>query len=191
MEAFYFIAGSVLKENAMREREAELRLNMCSIKMAPVLLLLSLFLIAVGGCASRDTMSAVPESIPLLASWSGDYPLAELGRLPDGQHSSTVGYIGDAQTFNRVWQVFMPAEDLPVVDFRKNIVVFTRNIQFYNRTSIFRVELQEGTAEILAMETMSSMPIDDKVAMAMAVIARDGVLAVKSDTHKIDVAPHK
>lgn len=127
--------------------------------------------------------------ISLLETWSGDYPVPELERLPVGQQDTMAGYIGNAETFAPVWQAFMPNEPLPVVDFSKNIVVFTRNVQFYNRTSIFKVMLKDSTAEIFAMETMSALPIDDKVAMAMAVIPRQGVRAIQAGAEKIKVAP--
>jgi hypothetical protein len=160
--------------------------------------LFSLLLLAVpfnmSGCASTntiDTANTVPVNIPLLEKWSGDYPVAELGRLPEGQQDIGAGYIGDTESFIPVWRAFMPGEILPAVDFSKNIVVFTRNVQFYNRTSIFKVELQDGTIEILAMETMSAMPIEEKVAMAMAVIPREGIVAISTGSEKLEVKHHK
>jgi hypothetical protein len=144
-----------------------------------------------GGCATANTTDMVPANLPLLEKWSGDYPVSELGRLPEGQQDVRAGYIGDIATFIPVWRAFMPDEILPVVDFSKNIVVFTRNIQFYNRTSILKVTLQEMNAEIFAMETMSAMPIEEKVAMAMAVIPRTGIIAIQSGTEKIQVMDYK
>lgn len=145
-------------------------------------------------CAATDTINktkTVSIDIPLLENWSGDYPVSELGRLPEGQQDKALGYMGDAASFSQVWQVFMPGENQPAVDFSKNIVVFTRNVQFYNRTSIFKVELLEGTAEIFAMETMSALPINEKVAMAMAVIPREGVKSIKAGTETIQVMGFK
>ena len=139
------------------------------------------------GCATTETINMEAVDIPILEKWSGDYLVSELGRLPEGQQDKIAGYISDTETFIPVWRAFMPEEILPAVDFSKNIVVFTRNIQFYNRTSILKVELQDGTAEILAMETMSAMPIEEKVAMSMAVIPRKGVLAIRAGTEKIPV----
>jgi hypothetical protein len=161
------------------------------LKSALFLLLLWTVPFYMSGCASTNTINMTPIDIPLIDKWSGDYPVSELGRLPEGQHDSGVGYIGDKVTFVPVWQAFMPEEILPTVDFSKNIVVFTRNDQFYNRTSIFKVELRDGSAEILAMETMSALPIEEKVAMAMAVIPREGVRAILSGTEKILVMDFK
>lgn len=147
------------------------------------------------GCTATNTINTPPDTalitIPLLEKWSGDYPVSELGRLPGEQQDLAAGYIGDTETFIPVWRAFMPGEILPAVDFSKNIVVFTRNVQFYNRTSIFKVELQDGAAEILAMETMSAIPIEEKVAMAMAVIPRKGVMSIKAGTEKIQVVDFK
>lgn len=165
------------------------------INFTLVLLLLQAVSVLVGGCAATNTSDmpdAAPINIPLLEKWSGDYPVSELNLLPEGQQTNAAGYIGDTETFIPVWRAFMPEEILPVVDFSKNIVVFTRNIKFYNRTTIFKVEVSpEGTAEILAMETMSAIPIDEKVAMSMAVIPREGVVAIHAGTAKTPVIPYQ
>ena len=76
---------------------------------------------------------------------------------------------------------------MPEVDFRTNLVVFTRNVDFYNRTSIGMVKLADGVLEIVAMETMSALPIEDKAAMAMAVIPRAGVKFIQAGTSRIPV----
>jgi hypothetical protein len=157
---------------------------------ALLLLQVGAVLLIATGCATTETINREPLDIPILKKWSGDYPVSELGRLPEGQQDLAAGYIGDGETFIKVWRAFMPKEILPAVDFSKNIVVFTRNVQFYNRTSILKVELQDGTAEILAMETMSALPIEEKVAMAMAVIPRDGVRAIRAGAEKVKVLPN-
>ena len=150
----------------------------------PLFLLLSILLF-LGGCATTDPIPAAPQEIRLLEQWSGDYPVAELGLLPAGQQDSAAGYIGDSETFIPVWRAFMPGKILPAVDFKRNIVIFTRNTRFYNRKSILKVTLQDGIAEIVAMETMSAIPIEEKVAMAMAVISRAGVSAIRVGPEKI------
>ena len=57
---------------------------------------------------------------------------------------------------------------------------FARNTQFYNRIRIGQINVREGVAEVLAMETMSAMPIEKKVAMSMAVVARQGIKALQT-----------
>jgi len=163
------------------------------LHFALFLLLLSVLPFLMNGCAgTKPTPNMASIQIPLLETWSGDYPVAELGRLPAGQQDMATGYIGDTETFTPVWRAFMPEKILPAVDFSKNIVVFSRNIQFYNRTSILKVEMHHyGAAEIIAMETMSSIPIEEKVAMSMALIPRDGVMAIQAGTEKIQVTPYK
>jgi len=159
--------------------------------LAEFLLLLCLLSLLLAGCA-RPGMETTPVNIPLLEKWSGDYPVAELDRLPEGQRDRTAGYIGDAGAFVPVWRAFMPDDILPSVDFSRNFVVFTRNTQFYNRIAIFKVEmLPDGTAVIAAMETMSARPIEDRVAMSMAVIPRSGVTAIEAGGEKTRVFPRK
>ena len=131
--------------------------------------------------------SDASQDLLLLATWSGEFPVAKLDLLPDGQRQSSVGYLGDMDVFAAVWRVFQPGQALPEVNFATHLVVFTRNVNFYNRTAIFKVTLKEGTADVLAMETMSAMPIEDKVAMALAVIPRAGVRFIASGNEAIAV----
>ena len=128
-----------------------------------------------------------PKNLTILQQWSGDYPVSELHRLPENLRTSPVGYLADAETFADVWQAFKPNEKMPEVDFKSNLVVFTRNVDFYNRTSIGMVKLVDGVLEIVAMETMSALPIEDKAAMAMAVIHRAGVKFIQAGTIRIPV----
>jgi hypothetical protein len=162
-----------------------------ALKFALLLLHVGAVPFLAAGCATTETINMEPVDTPILEKWSGDYPVRELGRLPAGQQDMAAGYIGDPETFIQVWRAFMPQEILPAVDFSKNIVVFTRNTQFYNRTSILKVMLQEGTADIIAMETMSALPIEEKAAMALAVIPRHGVMAIRAGAEKLEVKPHK
>jgi hypothetical protein len=139
------------------------------------------------GCSHAPVANTPPTELVISQSWSGDYPVAELKRLPEGQQQSVVGYLGSAAAFETVWTAFKPGEALPAVDFEKHVVVFHRNVAFYNRTRIFKVTLRDGVAEVLAMETMSAIPITDKVAMAMAVIPRASVKSLRSGSASIPV----
>jgi hypothetical protein len=115
----------------------------------------------------------------ILQSWQKDYPTAQLNLLPENQRENAVGFIGNTETFKAVWNAFKPGEAFPDIDFKTNLVLFARNTQFYNRIRIGKVNVTNGVADLLVMETMSAMPIEDKVAMSMVVIARQGVTGVK------------
>ena len=116
----------------------------------------------------------------ILQSWQGDFSVAQLKLLPEKQREQAVGYIGDVETFEVVWKAFKPGEAAPEIDFKTNLVLFARNTQFYNRISIGKVKVSNGVAEVLAMQTMSSMPIEDKVAMSLVVVPRRGITAVQT-----------
>lgn len=128
-----------------------------------------------------------PSDLAIVDRWSGDFPVAQLQLLPEAQRQSPTGYIGNPKTFAAVWQAFKPGEKVPAVDFRANLVVFSRNVVFYNRTHIMKVVLADGGLEILAMETMSARPIEDKMAMALAVISRAGVQFIRAEDQQIPV----
>lgn len=123
----------------------------------------------------------------ILQSWQGDYPVSQLKRMPKKQREHGIGFINDAETFGGVWNAFKPGETVPEVDFKINLVLFARNTQFYNRIRIGKVNVKNGVAEVLAMETMSAMPIEDQVALAMAVIPRAGVGFILSGDMRVPV----
>ena len=155
---------------------------MLAASLASVLLLNGLMAFA------QDSES---KDLPILLKWSGDYPVSELHRLPKGQRESRVGYIADLETFMAVWRAFKPGEKVPEVAFRQDLVIFSRNVDFYNRMSIGKVTLKDGIAEVLVIETMSALPIEDKVAMALAVIPRAGVHFIRSGNGMISVATER
>lgn len=132
--------------------------------------------IANGGNVPQET----EEAINILQSWSGDYPVAQLDMLPEAQRDSPVGYIDDEIIFERVWQAFKPSEATPEMNFKANLVLFVRNTQFYNRISIGKLTVENGVAEILSMETLSALPIEDKVAMSMVMVPRKGITGLKA-----------
>jgi hypothetical protein len=162
--------------------------------MLRILLLLVLFTVA--ACVSttpdgkiiKESEKEVIDDVEIIQNWSGDFPVAKLDMLPDGQERLPAGYIGDAATFKEVWSVFSPATPVPEVDFGDHMVVFGRNTQYYNRTTIFKVTLtNEGVAEILAMATMTSTPIQDKVAMSLAIIPRTGIKYIFTAGNRLPV----
>ena len=111
-----------------------------------------LFLFFITGCATQATEEGQAKDLAIIESWSGDFPVADLVVLPEGQSESHAGYIDDQKAFAAVWRAFKPGEKIPTVDFKRNLVVFSRNVDFYNRTQILKVTLNGGGAEILAME---------------------------------------
>ncbi len=133
-----------------------------------------------GTLMMADNSRAINGEAKILQSWQGDYPVAQLNLLPEKQREQAVGFIGDSKTFEHVWKAFKPGEDAPGIDFRANLVLFVRNTQFYNRISIGKVNVTNGVAEVLAMETMSTMPIEDKVAMSLVMVARNGIKGLKT-----------
>ena len=116
----------------------------------------------------------------ILQSWQGDYPMAQLKLVPEKHREQAFGFIADAEAFAGVWKALKPGKDVPKIDFKTNLVLFARNTQFFNRISIGKVRVKDGVAEVLAMETMSAMPIEDKVAMSMVVVPRKGITAIQA-----------
>lgn len=160
-------------------------------KSVLILIILGFALFYLGGCAATGTQKSPGGRITPISKWSGDYPVTQLFRLPDGQQDLAFGYISDIETFLPIWRIFMPSEILPSVDFTKNFIVFIRDTRFYNQKFILTVILEDTTADILVMETMSTMPVEDRVAMAMAVIPREGIKHIKYGAEIIEVIDKK
>jgi len=150
--------------------------------MKNTLPLLAIFFLAALSACNTPPLTGPAE---ILQSWHGDFPVAQLDLLPDGQQEQGIGFIGDAPTFEGVWKAFEPGEDVPEIDFKGHLVFFARNTQFYNRIRIGQVNVTEGVAEVLAMETMSALPIEENVAMSMAVVARQGITALQTGDETI------
>ena len=123
---------------------------------------------------------ALPANVTIVNKWDGDYPVSALKKLPRGQQKTPSGYIGDQGAFAEIWKSFKPGERVPAIDFKKNMVVFTRNVKFYNRKAITKVTLLDGILEVQGIETMTSVPVTNKVAMAMAEVPRQGVKTLRA-----------
>lgn len=150
------------------------------MKQTARLLGIGLLLNALCACAAT-TSATSPQDLPLLHSWSGTYPVSALHKLPAGQQHNRNGYIADAPSFAAVWGLFMPAEPQPKIDFANHLVIFSRNVRFFNRTSIVKAQLKDGVLDVLAIATMSAQPIRERVAMAIAVIPREGIERLRAD----------
>ena len=118
--------------------------------------------------------------VEILQAWQGDFPVAQLSALPEDQRDQGIGYIADARAFENIWKALKPEEAVPEIDFKENLVLFARNTEFFNRIRIGKVDVKDGVAEVLAAETMSAMPIEDKVAMSLAVVPRRGIASIQS-----------
>lgn len=162
-------------------------MNRDARRRPPAALLLAAAAALLAGAAGA---AGPPVEVPILDGWSGEYPVAEIERLPEGQRDTAVGYLGDAETFAAVWAALRPGEAPPEIGFDARLVLFARNVAFHNATSIARVSLRDGVAEVLAIETMTSAPIEDLVAMSLAVVARDGIRAIDAGDREIPVWPY-
>ena len=45
--------------------------------------------------------------------------------------------------------------------------------------------MKDGVAEVVAMETMSAIPLEDKVAMSLVVVPRRGIESIKKGDKRI------
>jgi hypothetical protein len=161
---------------------------MKGISMMVIMIYIRLILIfmvfAIIGC-SENQRPDVKESdnysgeVDILKTWQGDFPVDQLQLLPDDQQNYAMGYIIDNSTFAKIWEAYKPSQTTPDINFEENLVLFARNIQFYNRISIGKVNLKDGVAEVLAMETMSALPIENNVAFSIAVVPKRGIKAIK------------
>jgi len=161
----------------MSETKIDKRKQIITCLMLTMLLVHARFAIADNVHVSDTQITK--NNVKILQSWHGDYPVAQLDLFPESQRNSAVGYIFDKKSFESVWKAFKPGDAIPVIDFRTNLVFFARNTQFYNRIRIGQVIVKKSVAELIAMETMSALPIEEKVAMSIVVVNRKGITGLK------------
>jgi hypothetical protein len=126
-------------------------------------------------------------TINIQQAWQGDFPVEKLSLLPENQRNNRLGYIGDQDTFAAIWSHFKPNQSNPLIDFKENLILFARNVQFYNRISITTVQLKDGVAEIIARETMSALPIKDNVAFSAVVVTREGINEIQIGDERLSI----
>jgi len=156
---------------------------------------LTLSLIFMGACThsinnkadQAQPMPPITGEAEIQQSWQGDYPVDRLATLPENKGQPGIGYIADPILFGKVWAAFKPGESEPHIDFEENLVIFVRNIQYFNRILIGKIKLEKGIAEVLAMETLSARPIEDVVAISMAVVSRRGITGIQAGEGVIKV----
>jgi uncharacterized SAM-binding protein YcdF (DUF218 family) len=165
----------------------------------PKTFMILVFIVITAGCAGlkswdKSEADAPPQQMQplngeakILQSWQGDYPTVQLNLLPENQREHAVGFIGSTETFKAVWNAFKPEEAVPSIDFNTNFVIFAKNTQFYNRIRIGKVNVTNGVAEVLAMETLSARPIENKVAMSLVVLNRQGITGIRSGDNVIQI----
>lgn len=135
-----------------------------------------------------QSMPPINGEVKIQQSWQGDYPVDRLATLSESADQPGIGYIADSKLFGMVWVAFKPGESEPGIDFEENLIIFVRNIQYYNRIQIGKIKLENGVAEVLAMETLSARPIEDMVAISMAVVSRKGITGIQTRDGVIQVA---
>ena len=160
------------------------------MKRAATLASLAVALLATGAVlAAAAKEEAKPQEVPILQQWQGLFPIKQVNVLPEGQRGTPTGFIADPKVFEAVWKAWKGGEKTPAVDFQKNLVVFSRNVQYLNVIHIGPVLIKDGVVEVLGIETMSAIPIEDKCHMAAAVISREGVKAVMAGAATVTVPP--
>lgn len=162
-------------------------------KVCHLITVLTLVLLVGCGYSNTGTIKQADQSQPLngeaaiLQSWHGDFPVAQLQTLPEKQREQGIGFIDTPETFASVWKAYKPGEAVPEIDFTANLVLFARNTRFYNRIRIGKVNVKNGVAEVLAMETLSAMPIEDKVAMSLVKVAKQGITSIQTGNEIIPI----
>lgn len=149
--------------------------------------ILALLFGCMGAVEKAHHQQVITSEAEILQSWQGDYPIVQLKLLPEEQREQPVGYIDDANIFGKVWKAFKPGEEVPEINFKSNLVLYARNTQFYNHIRIGKVNVKKGIAEVISMETLSALPIEDRVAISLVEVHGKGITAIQSGDEVISV----
>lgn len=150
------------------------------VKLLVQAILFTCCAIVLQSCQTSNKIGIEKINKEILQQWQGDLPVSKLILIPAESHSAGIGYINDVTILKNIWPYIQPDSKLPNIDFEQHLIVYSYNTKYYNRNRIFKVEVSSGVAEVLAMETLSAMPIKDKVAFAMAVVSRKGITSLKT-----------
>jgi hypothetical protein len=132
--------------------------------------------------------SVSAEPIKPTEQWSGFYPVKQLVKLPAKQQKSAIGAIQDKKTWEAVFKALQPDVKVPEVDFKKNIVVFARNIRFVNRIIGLTGMLEEDTLVVRYAATRTARPIVDQVFLVAAVFPRKGISKISNGQETVPLA---
>ena len=160
-------------------------------KMAAQLFILFSLLLFTSACSSGIAADPVVKDgpVPILGLLSGDLPITVLQKLLDEQQNQAVGYFSSQKQLDPVLSAIQAGGmTLPAVDFPSQLVLFTKNTQFYNRIQIGQVLRKGDTLTVLSMETRSAKPITNKLAVSLAVIERDGARFIDVRGEKLAIA---
>lgn len=127
-----------------------------------------------------------PESI---IGWTGDMPVAEMEKLPGRFFYKGIGVITDEKDFIRLWDAFTAEKPQirPSVDFSQAIVILAYDDHYYNTCRIIGVDVKGGIANPVILKTRTSLSIQKTYFLAMAVIPRDGIIAVATNDRTLRV----
>lgn len=68
----------------------------------------------------------------------------------------SIPYIGNAKTFENVWESFKPDEAIPETDFKNLLLLFVRNPHFYNSMHIGEVNVKKTMELFKIVDTFRS-----------------------------------
>lgn len=128
------------------------------------------------------------EPIKPTEQWSGFYPVKQLVKLPAKQQKSAVGAIQDKKTWEAVFKALQPDVKVPEVDFKKNIVVFARNIRFVNRIIGLTAMVEKETLVVRYAATRTARPIVDQVFFVAAVFPSKGITKISNGQETVPLA---
>lgn len=125
---------------------------------------------AVTGVAMAD-----PISVKIEKKWAGSLPVKSLKLFPEKQRKSRLAYVSSEKQWEALWKAAGFEEKLPKVDFEKSLVVVAKNVRSLNRISVNSASLDNGILRVLALETRTARPIQDKVYCSILVVPRKGI----------------
>jgi hypothetical protein len=126
---------------------------------------------------------------PMLGRWEGLYPAHRLDLLSDAQRPTAAGCISDPATFAAVWKAWKPRDARPRVDFRTSALLFARNLRYLDHLCIEKVILRNGIASLSTVETKSSIPMEARCHLSIALVSRRGIAKLDTGEGVIDLPP--
>jgi hypothetical protein len=137
--------------------------------------IMSKFRLACGACVLALTVvsaaAAEPKEVKLEKTWSGEVAIELKKEAPAS------GFLADKEAFAKLWKAYRGKEDLPEIDFSKELVLVAVNND-PNKISIVAKLDDKGDLKVVHASTLIGFINPKTCAYQFALIKREGIRTI-------------
>jgi putative lipoprotein len=134
---------------------------------------------------------AKPQEVKILRQWHGGVAPGPPWLFLKDQTDTPAGFLADAQAFSQFWRLMMMGkpENPPEVDFKANLILYTRDTTILNANPIYKVTLTDGVLEAFIDPPAAQVPVEFTQNVALVEVSRAGARAVRCGPNLLLAVP--